>query len=165
MYHYLWVPLAGCLLGCSKTAPPRAGPPRDSLSITNVVMNDGSEETLVLATNGVWITMGTNIAGINVGVEQSVHIWFDHSTERITKTLLELTLPNGKKQWVSDFNGDGIPDQRRIGGREGFDIFYHGEWYKSEITPERKRVITVDGGPLLLTFDGTNWSPIASSKP
>ncbi|HVY71377.1 MAG TPA: hypothetical protein VHH73_15700, partial [Verrucomicrobiae bacterium] len=120
--------MAMSLLGCSKHVSKLGNQKLSSLEVTNFVTEDGREQTIIAATNGVSFVMSPGEATTYIGLDQSLTLSFNTNSEQVTGFVLEITSPQGEKQWIADLNGDGIPDRRRIGGKAGFDVFYEGKW-------------------------------------
>jgi hypothetical protein len=53
-------------------------------------------------------------------------------------------------------NGDGIPDKKRIGGEDGYQIFYNGDFVPS-YTDGENRYVKIDGIQHRIKFNGVRW--------
>lgn len=94
---------------------------------------------------------------MNVGVDQEVTLRTDSQTGRVKSTTIGLLDSTGKRCYLTDFNADGIPDKKRIGGSEDdWQIFYNGKFIPSFAKGDARHA-TIDGVEKSVKFDDQKW--------
>ncbi|MBI2925315.1 MAG: hypothetical protein HYY24_06370 [Verrucomicrobia bacterium] len=131
--------------------------------ITNGVMN-GESVWIVAATNGVSFVFETNKVEVWLGTMTSASLWYDPQKAVFKKFLLDIKHSDGKQQWISDLNADGVPDTRRKKGNFYSEAFMNGEWvpfapgdgtYANAVTRTQQ---------FKIFHDGTRWVRMPESK-
>jgi hypothetical protein len=126
-------------------------------SITNTAAAQGGESYVVAYKNGVyWWSIDSNVLSMNIGVDGEVVARLDAATGHIKSTTVGLLNPEGKRCYYTDMNGDGIPDKKRIGGEDGYQIFYNGDFVPS-YTDGENRYVKIDGIQHRIKFNGVRW--------
>jgi hypothetical protein len=132
--------------------------PISPFCVTNVTLDDGSSEMILQGTNGLTLSLKQQRITLYFGTDNTVTVWFDPKTKRLSKILLETPdSERGPGEWITDFNADGIPDARRIKGKDGSEVFYNGIWLTSTPGNGTNAYVTIDGKPVPLFFDGIRW--------
>jgi hypothetical protein len=85
-----------------------------------------------------------------------ISIGFDRETLRPTESLFRVPA-SGERPAASvlDINADGVPDYRRVNGRELREIFYQGEWYP--VLEGTNLIIVMGEDQFRVRFDGRRW--------
>jgi hypothetical protein len=101
--------------------------------------------------------VGTNRTSIRVGPEQSISLFVNAANDRVESIVTEL-MPNGASPGysISDFNADGIPDQRRLKQSNKTQIFYGGAFFDIVLTNDY-RCIVVNGTLKAARFMDGHW--------
>ncbi len=93
---------------------------------------------------------------MNVGVNQELTVRTDSQTGRIKSTTIGLVDSSGKSCYFTDLNADGIPDKKRIGSDENWQIFYNGMFVPSFEKGDARHAV-LDGVEKSVKFDGEKW--------
>jgi hypothetical protein len=129
----------------------------DLFSLTNTMMDDEKVQ-VVKSTFGLGILPRRSDLTIRFGTNGRLHVTFDQAT--LTPQTILLVKPMSDPELdekIYDYNADGIPDLRKINDEVLTQVFYKGNWYyKQDIGTNA--VITYEGKPLTLFFDGATWS-------
>ena len=130
-----------------------------NISYTNITFDDGSSGWVFQSTNGVsWVVEPKSLT-LYFDLDHTLTVNFDQTGKRPRKIVLETPKSaTNAGHWTVDLNADGIPDTRRIKGREGLDVFYLGRWHPSEPGPKSPRVIVLDEKQVPLWFTGSTWT-------
>jgi hypothetical protein len=104
-------------------------------------------------------TVDHGMLSMNIGPDQSATFNFDSTNGQVRNIVLEIKPTDGSSPyWISDFNGDGIPDQRRFERSNEKQAFYRGEFRSLFATNGAQCVM--DGGKMIeVKFDGRSWEP------
>jgi hypothetical protein len=145
------------LLGCK----PISGIARTDATpflITNAASVAQDVEWMIQYTNGVCVTFGSNNVAITFGFNSSLSATYDSEMKTPTNIILE-TAAHGAEPgtWVIDLNGDGVPDKRRIKGRQGSQLFYNGDWHWYVPMGHGLAQITNNGAQIVVFFNGHAW--------
>jgi hypothetical protein len=104
-----------------------------------------------------WWTIETDRVSINIGAYQGVTLFLDPTNDRIRTIVMELKSTNGSPGcYVTDLNGDGIPDQKQIKGTWERQIFYQGKFVTLMSTNDESCIM--ENGQLKpVHFVGDHW--------
>jgi len=132
-------------------------------SLTNSVMEDAPVQ-VVKSTFGLSMLPRRTDLTIQFGTNACLFITFDRATLKPDSIMLDTGGSNGNAgQIVFDKNADGIPDERKIKGEEGRQIFYMCDWHDRR-QDGTNCIIDYDGKPLRLFFDGAAWRPSTNQE-
>jgi hypothetical protein len=157
--------LAFALNACRPQESSRSDPSQFPFSATNIVLDDGSPALVLHGTNGLSVEMGERRVTMYFGLSNTITAWFDPDSRRLTKLLLETAdSEHGRGQWVTDLNADGVPDMRRIKGQNGNELFFKGQWCRSEPAGGTNTLAIVEGKKVLLYYDRRGWTEVPRAK-
>jgi len=158
--------LATCLLGCGPSTKTSALALQTPISMTNAVFPDGTSESIVQDTNGVSVCFKDHEVIVYFAIDSSISLSFDRHTRAVTNCILEKpTVGSVPGEYVFDFNGDGIPDTRRIKTDTENEVFYKGDWHRFRSLGNHKIIsVSQDGKDVDLFFDGNKWREVGSPQ-
>jgi hypothetical protein len=133
-------------------------------SITNLNPLAGSEDYVVAYKNGkYWWNIDGDVISMNIGFQQGAILRLDKSTDRIKSTTIELLDTNGTDCYFTDMNADGIPDKKRMGGGDDWQIFYNGKFVPS-FMKNNTRYAVINSVEHPVKFDGEKWVASESER-
>ncbi len=142
------------------TAHPKETQIAQPFSVTNLNTSSSATGYVVAFQEGkYWGTIDADVLSLNVGPHQGVTLRLDKDTGRVKSTTTELYGADDQHCYFTDFNADGVPDKKRVGSDENWQIFYAGEFVPS-FAQGTNRYIVKDGTNLLLKFDGGRWKAV-----
>lgn len=145
----------GLLSGCSSKEKLLNHP---ELVVSNVTYPNGMSALIMVNTNGVSATFENQKVIVHLSLNSSMTISFNGETRVITSVVLEKpSIGNEPGEYIFDFNGDGIPDQRHIKNTDYNDLFYDGKWYAYKPGAGKAALIDLNGKAVSVVFDGTRW--------
>jgi len=126
-------------------------------SITNLNNSANSPDCIITYQNGkYWWNIDGEVISMNIGFQQGAILRLDKSTGRIKSTTIELLDTNGTDCYFTDMNADGIPDKKRLGGGDDWQIFYNGEFIPSFVK-NSMRYVVINSVEHPVKFDGGKW--------
>ena len=132
-----------------------------SLVVTNVNYPGGESAWVIQNTNGISVSMQNNKVVVYFAIDSSMTLECDSRTRAITNLILEKPARSGDPgEYIFDFNGDGIPDERRIKTAKGNELFYRGKWYRYKPIGTNIALADVDGISLRMVFNGAQWTTL-----
>jgi hypothetical protein len=143
--------------GCRKSANIASDGGQQMFSLTNSTM-DGKPIQVLRSDFGLKVVPTRTDVHIKFGSNELLSVYFDPKT--IKPTAIVLIRDNIA---TYDSNADGMPDMRRDLSNGITQVYYRCSWYdlREEGT---NSIITFEGKPLRLFFNGTNYVPSAYQK-
>ena len=104
--------------------------------------------TFIYFMNGSWFSHYPDRSSLGFGAsDYEITVFFD-STNRAVRKIIQQTTVGTNRYWLTDRNGDGLPDERQAFGDKVEEVLFKGEWV--EARGKASREIILDG----------NWTPI-----
>lgn len=152
--------VAVCSFSAVKCRHPSGALPGVS-TMTNA---DGTISWVYSAPNGVVLVTEDDRVFLHPNAKSSISFSLNADTRSVSRLVIETEQSAlGDGRWVTDFNFDGVPDQRRSKKSSVHEVFYLDRWYSAE--PRGKALsIETDGKVLNLRFDGNRWVPLEQAN-
>lgn len=99
-------------------------------------------ETILHFTNGTWFGHLPDRASLGFGTsDYEITVFFDSSNRAVTKIIQQITIGTNQ-YWLTDRDGDGVPDQRQAFGNKTEEVLFQGQW--SQVRGKSSRELDAD---------------------
>jgi hypothetical protein len=126
------------LCGCNQKNPsPVATRPSLPFEFTNIVhaasefVNEPTPQTIITFNNLAWFGHQKDRISMGLGAaDYEINVTFN-PTNRSVRKIIQQTTVGSNRFWLTDSNGDGVPDERKQFGQREREILLRGEWAAS----------------------------------